>query len=102
MKNRFLDGLRKSDLRREKQSLIAASSDAWMASGPPAPDSGLMGRPAVVALERLSPEFRAAIVAVGVEGLLYREAAHELGCPVGTIMSRLHRARKAFAAALGV
>lgn len=102
LKNRFLNGLKKGALRREKQSLIAASSGAWIASGPPAPDSGLAGRPALDALDRLSPEFRDAIVAVGVEGLLYKEAAQELGCPVGTVMSRLHRARKACAADLGV
>jgi RNA polymerase sigma-70 factor (ECF subfamily) len=29
-----------------------------------------------------------------VEDLSYRELAEALGCPVGTIMSRLHRARK--------
>jgi RNA polymerase sigma-70 factor (ECF subfamily) len=45
-------------------------------------------------LSELPPEFRAVLWAVAVDELSYREAAESLGCPVGTIMSRLHRARR--------
>lgn len=46
------------------------------------------------ALEQLDALFRSVVDAVDVRGLAYAEAATELGIPVGTVMSRLHRARK--------
>ncbi len=45
------------------------------------------------ALNALDPRFRAVILLVDVEQLSYQEAADALGIPVGTIMSRLSRAR---------
>lgn len=47
------------------------------------------------ALAALKPSFREALMLVDVAELSYREAAVELGVPVGTIMSRLYRARQA-------
>ena len=47
-----------------------------------------------VALEALPPNFRAVVDLVDLEGKSYEEAADALGVPVGTIMSRLHRARR--------
>lgn len=46
------------------------------------------------ALEGLAPQFRAVVDLVDIGGLSYAEAAERLGVPVGTIMSRLHRARR--------
>ena len=46
------------------------------------------------AFESLSDKFREVITMVDIEGLSYQEAADRLGVPVGTVMSRLHRARK--------
>jgi len=45
------------------------------------------------AIERLSPDQRTVLMLVTVEGLSYREAAAVVGVPVGTVMSRLARAR---------
>ncbi|MGB9013571.1 MAG: sigma-70 family RNA polymerase sigma factor [Aeromicrobium sp.] len=45
------------------------------------------------ALEALDPRFRAVIWLVDVDQLAYKEAAEALGIPVGTVMSRLSRAR---------
>jgi RNA polymerase sigma-70 factor (ECF subfamily) len=52
------------------------------------------------AIAVLSPEQRTVLLLVSVEGLAYREAAEILGLPMGTIMSRLARARLALAKAL--
>ncbi len=45
------------------------------------------------ALEELSEEFRTAIVLTEIEGLSYEDAAEAVGCPIGTIRSRIHSAR---------
>lgn len=45
------------------------------------------------ALESLDPRFRTVLLLVDVDRLTYAEAAETLGVPVGTIMSRLNRAR---------
>jgi RNA polymerase sigma-70 factor, ECF subfamily len=45
------------------------------------------------AMQRLSPPMRAVLALVCVEGLSYQEAADTLAVPIGTVMSRLSRAR---------
>lgn len=47
------------------------------------------------ALARLSPTLRTVLLLVSVEEYTYAEAAEILQIPVGTVMSRLHRAREA-------
>jgi RNA polymerase sigma-70 factor, ECF subfamily len=61
------------------------------------------------ALESLPESFRIVLLLSDVEGLAYKEIATVLGCPIGTVMSRLHRARslmqqqlRAHAVALGI
>jgi RNA polymerase sigma-70 factor (ECF subfamily) len=48
----------------------------------------------IAALGQLPPHYREAVELVDIQGLAYKEAADELGCPLGTVMSRLHRARR--------
>jgi RNA polymerase sigma-70 factor (ECF subfamily) len=45
------------------------------------------------AIERLKPEYRTVLLLWGVEGMKYREIAEIQEVPIGTVMSRLHRAR---------
>ncbi len=61
------------------------------------------------AIEALPENFRVAVLLADVEGFAYKEIAEILDIPIGTVMSRLHRGRKAlqkslhtFAAARGL
>ena len=53
------------------------------------------------AMGRLPEEQRIAVALVLVEGLSYKEAAHVMDVPIGTLTSRLARAREALQAMLG-
>jgi RNA polymerase sigma-70 factor (ECF subfamily) len=46
------------------------------------------------ALDALPAEFKLAVVLCDVEEFSYEEIAEIMGCPIGTVMSRLHRGRK--------
>ena len=54
------------------------------------------------AMKTLMPEDREAFSAVGLFGLSYAEAAVQLGVPSGTVKSRVFRARRSLAHALGM
>jgi RNA polymerase sigma-70 factor (ECF subfamily) len=52
------------------------------------------------ALDALPADFRMAVVLCDVEEFSYEEIAQIMGCPIGTVMSRLHRGRKLLQRAL--
>src|SRR5262245_38233159 len=52
-------------------------------------------------LDRLAVEFREVLVLRELEGLSYKEIAHVTDVPIGTVMSRLARARRQLSLALG-
>ena len=52
------------------------------------------------AVESLPEQFRLAVLLADVEGFSYKEIAEILDVPIGTVMSRLHRGRKALERAL--
>lgn len=57
------------------------------------PETDALHRQILAAVARLPDAQRAVMLLVAVEGLSYREAAEVLEVPIGTIMSRLARAR---------
>ena len=54
------------------------------------------------ALDKVPPEQREALILIGASGFTYEEAAEICGCAVGTIKSRVNRARQRLAEVLGV
>ncbi|MBB2960876.1 RNA polymerase sigma factor [Methylobacterium sp. R2-1] len=59
----------------------------------PSQDDGLLQRDLTAALAALPEEQRSVLLLVSVEGLSYAETAQVLAIPIGTVMSRLARAR---------
>jgi RNA polymerase sigma-70 factor (ECF subfamily) len=72
-------------------------SNEWLASDEPSPETTLEQAEVEHALqhclEHLSVEFRTVVVLVDVQGMDYEEVSHSLGKPLGTVKSRLARAR---------
>jgi predicted RNA polymerase sigma factor len=68
-----------------------------MGAGPASTEIADRGMPDEVmsALDELPEEYRAVVLLVDVNDLSYKDVARALGCPLGTVMSRLHRARRA-------
>ena len=111
MRNVFIDSYHRDCRRTEIYELAAGSmhhDDTSLSPGGhsymPSPDDlvdGARTREEVhQALEALPPDFRQAIVLVDIEGLTYREVAEVMDCPMGTVMSRIHRGRKILRAEL--
>jgi len=104
VRNCCLTWLRKDRARRSAVPLVEQA--AAEAIGPRPADALAIERSDRAALERivaaLPTEFREVIVLREVEGLSYREISDVVGAPIGTVMSRLARARKRLAGALGV
>lgn len=65
------------------------------------PEATLMTAEIITAVERLPEAQRVVMLLVACEGLSYAEAAEVLGVPIGTIMSRLSRARQTIGAQFG-
>ena len=88
--------------RKRQRELVALEQweHAERRNRPAAADDGL-GDEVAAALGRLQPEFRHVVELVDLRGLSYQEAADRLSCPVGTVMSRLHRGRKRLRQMLG-
>jgi RNA polymerase sigma-70 factor (ECF subfamily) len=105
---RILTNLFINDYRRRKRWDAGVDLDTLTASGETGPEAtraapgdtpgvtlieGLLDEELEMALKMLSPLLRSCVVLVDIEGLEYSEAASSLGIPIGTVRSRLARAR---------
>ena len=80
---------------RVTESLEVDGAHQHVESGAADPPDSLHYRQVMVAVEALPSAQRAVMLLVAVEGFSYREASDVLGVPLGTVMSRLSRARLA-------
>ncbi|MDR0836886.1 MAG: sigma-70 family RNA polymerase sigma factor [Propionibacteriaceae bacterium] len=109
--NTYINSYRKAQRRPQ----IAGGEDVedWQLAAAASHDSsGLISAEAEVlanmpdavvtrALESLSPEFREVVMLSDVDGFSYKEIAEIMDTPIGTVMSRLNRARAQLRAKLG-
>jgi len=89
----FVTGYRKR--KREARAFTRFEVEARSATMSSAHDAVQMLSPGTMrALDAMPPAFREVLMLVDVCDLSYRDVATELDVPLGTVMSRLHRARK--------
>jgi RNA polymerase sigma-70 factor (ECF subfamily) len=104
LKNTFINRYRRSGLERAIFDGPDADplADGWIGAetlrGVRDPESQMLRpvleREIVAALDTVPEEFRLVVVLADVEEMSYREIADIVGCPIGTVMSRLHRGRR--------
>jgi RNA polymerase sigma-70 factor (ECF subfamily) len=104
LRNTFLNAYRRQNLERrvldgpEKDPLAAGWIGAASLRAMRDPDTNRLHsqleRQLKDAIDELPPDFRMTVMLADVEELSYREIADTMQCPVGTVMSRLHRGRK--------
>ncbi len=86
----FLDAHRRSRRYARMLEFFTGRDDAQ-----PSVERTVMAQSALQAFDQLNTEQRALLLWVSVEGLSYKEVAEILDVPIGTVMSRLSRARQA-------
>lgn len=92
----ILVNLVRSEARRDKArgTVIAIDDYQHLLSSPSGQDGALRMRDLKRGYARLAEPFREVVLLVALEGFSYEEAAEVIGVPVGTVRSRLFRARE--------
>lgn len=100
LRNIWLDRLRRQKTRGTEVDV--ADTPLAVPGGDTVPEHRLLLGKAAAAIAALPDEQREIMLLVCVEDFSYREAAELLDLPIGTVMSRLARARKKVADEVGV
>lgn len=83
--------------RRVRARPSSGRGDDWLLNledpGGRSPEQNVMYAQMIEAVQQLPERQRDVLLLVGIEGLSYRDAAEVLNVPIGTVMSRLRRAR---------
>ncbi len=98
LRNTYFSDFRKK--RREVQDVDGAA--AAQLSSPPEQNGHMDMADFRRALAELSEDQREALLLIGAEGFSYEEAADIAGCAVGTVKSRVNRARARLAELMGI
>lgn len=98
MRNIWIDEGRK--VTRSRETFVAEEAGASV-GGDGAQESAVELSNIDRAMQKLPEDQREAVLLVMVEGYAYKEAAEIVGCPVGTLNSRLVRGRDALMGLLG-
>ena len=87
----ILEGSTRGDVERQLRSDEAR---AWAEEPEQTYLERFLSDDVIRALDELPEDFRLVVVLCDIEGLSYKEISDVLNCPVGTVMSRLYRARR--------
>jgi RNA polymerase sigma-70 factor, ECF subfamily len=96
MKNAWIDEIR----ARSRRSRVFAPEEAGLSAGDRSAEDREISLSVEAAMARLPEDQRLVVALVLIAGLSYKEAAETLGIPIGTLTSRLARARDALQALL--
>ncbi|MBV1700793.1 MAG: sigma-70 family RNA polymerase sigma factor [Hyphomicrobiales bacterium] len=91
-----------SQYRKRREVEDADGHKAAMLSSPPAQLDHMDFQDFRIALDTLPVDQREALILIGASGMSYEEAAEVCGCAIGTIKSRVNRARVKLAEILGL
>lgn len=99
LRNTFINEYRKRSRTPLSVELTGAETAEVGAQAPPNADRvndmlELLDDEVREAIDELPKDFRDAVIMADLEELSYKEIAEYMGCPIGTVMSRLYRGRK--------
>ncbi|MBV8572964.1 MAG: RNA polymerase sigma factor [Acidobacteriaceae bacterium] len=97
----YLIGVARNHVRRQLRAVRPVAAEQREAVASQLPKAGILDelckkqelRALQIAILRLPPKYREVVALCDLEGLSYAQAAQQLTCSVGTVRSRLHRAR---------